>query len=60
MKISIKVLIGVFFMVLTRKCKFNIVFYAFSAAHVHTFVHIILGVNFKQLQVDGMSQDNID
>ena len=60
MKISIKALICVLFMNMTRKCKFNIVFYGFSAARERTFVNIFQGANLKKLQVDGMSQNSKD
>ena len=60
MNIGIKALICALFMILTRKYKFNVVFYCFSAAHAHTFVDIFLGVNLIKLQVDGMSLDSLD
>ena len=60
MKICNKALICVPFLILSRKYKFNIVFYGFSAAHARTFVDIFLGVYLKKLRVHGMSRDSID
>ena len=60
MKISIKALICALFMSLTRKFKFNIFFYGFSAAHAHIFPDIFLGVNLIKMQVDGISKGSID